>query len=200
MEEWLTLPKTREEAASSGGRFYYTGVACSKGHFSPRYTSTKQCKECLDVWTDEWRSNNPGRAQETSEEWRKRNSDHVLSLARKRYAETEAGEKSRERARRWREENPDAVRLQTRKRRARKKGNGGEHSTADVLDLLTKQRSKCAECGKSIKDGYEVDHIMPLSKGGTDNRSNLQLLCKPCNQSKGAKHPIDWAKQKGRLV
>ena len=28
---------------------------------------------------------------------------------------------------------------------------------------------------------------MPVSKGGTNDKENLQLLCRPCNRSKGAK-------------
>jgi 5-methylcytosine-specific restriction endonuclease McrA len=33
----------------------------------------------------------------------------------------------------------------------------------------------------------EIDHIMPLSKGGITSESNLQTLCWRCNRSKGAK-------------
>ena len=31
----------------------------------------------------------------------------------------------------------------------------------------------------------EIDHVTPLSRGGTDDFSNLQLLCKACNRLKG---------------
>lgn len=34
----------------------------------------------------------------------------------------------------------------------------------------------CAGCG-SIRNDHEVDHIVPLEQGGTDEMSNLQLLC-----------------------
>lgn len=30
----------------------------------------------------------------------------------------------------------------------------------------------------------EVDHIIPLSKGGTNDRDNLQALCKECHEAK----------------
>ena len=34
---------------------------------------------------------------------------------------------------------------------------------------------------------YEVDHVVPKSKGGTDHLGNLQLLCGHCNKIKGDK-------------
>jgi len=35
--------------------------------------------------------------------------------------------------------------------------------------------------------GLEFDHIVPLAAGGPNVADNLQLLCRPCNRSKGAK-------------
>ena len=54
--------------------------------------------------------------------------------------------------------------------------------------LFGKQEGRCAVCNRSvdIRD-LTFDHIKPLSKGGEDNESNLQLLCTPCNSSKGSK-------------
>lgn len=56
-----------------------------------------------------------------------------------------------------------------------------------------KQRDNytCKKCGVSIKDEphllLEIDHIVPLSKGGMTTEDNLQTLCWKCNRSKGAK-------------
>ena len=41
-----------------------------------------------------------------------------------------------------------------------------------------------------MKFGWEIDHIKPVSKGGTDNLSNLQPLYWENNRSKGDK--LDW--------
>jgi 5-methylcytosine-specific restriction endonuclease McrA len=41
---------------------------------------------------------------------------------------------------------------------------------------------RCVYCG-SFYD-LTIDHVVPRSKGGTDDRSNLQTLCRPCNEKK----------------
>jgi len=44
---------------------------------------------------------------------------------------------------------------------------------------------RCKECGATNKETQlEVDHIKPVSKGGTNESHNLQTLCKKCNRSK----------------
>jgi len=43
----------------------------------------------------------------------------------------------------------------------------------------------CRKCG--AKNKLTVDHIIPLSKGGSNDDDNFQILCISCNQNKGAK-------------
>ena len=49
----------------------------------------------------------------------------------------------------------------------------------------------CQHCGLSIRDEpnllLEIDHIIPLSKGGMTIENNLQTLCWKCNRKKGSK-------------
>jgi 5-methylcytosine-specific restriction endonuclease McrA len=44
-----------------------------------------------------------------------------------------------------------------------------------------------------------VDHVLPLSRGGSNGPENLQLLCPKCNLVKGSRHPDDWARENGLL-
>ena len=55
-----------------------------------------------------------------------------------------------------------------------------------VLNLLKRQKGKCARCGLTFKDGdkWEVDHIIPTVKGGKDRYDNLQLLHDYCHHAK----------------
>ena len=55
-------------------------------------------------------------------------------------------------------------------------------------EILKRDEFKCAFCGRTpAADGValEVDHIIPVSKGGLSEDSNLQTLCKDCNRGKG---------------
>jgi len=51
--------------------------------------------------------------------------------------------------------------------------------------LLKKQKSICPVCKSIIDlgDKVEIDHIVPLSKGGSHKRSNMRLLHRDCHRS-----------------
>lgn len=73
-------------------------------------------------------------------------------------------------------------------RRAMIKIRRGEFSRArssTILSLIERDGYTCRGCG-SEKD-LTVDHVLPLSKGGSDDLENLQFLCLPCNSSKGGR-------------
>lgn len=56
------------------------------------------------------------------------------------------------------------------------------------LEIKEKHGNKCAECGiiESVEVKMTVDHIHPVSKGGKNNKENIQPLCWPCNSKKQA--------------
>ena len=53
-------------------------------------------------------------------------------------------------------------------------------------EVFKRDNYTCCECGATKEDGVtlHIDHIIPVSKGGTDELSNLQTLCKACNLNK----------------
>ena len=63
-----------------------------------------------------------------------------------------------------------------------------------LASLFDSQLGCCANsyCGRSLKDGCHVDHIMPLALGGNNDLRNLQFLCPNCNIRKSKLHPDEW--------
>lgn len=71
---------------------------------------------------------------------------------------------------------------------------GGDREPFNPLDVLARDRWRCQLCGvktpKSKRGSIdanapELDHIIPLSKGGGHTRANTQCLCRRCNGAKG---------------
>lgn len=102
---------------------------------------------------------------------------------------------------RWQKENKDRVYASIHKRRALKKKSNGAHTAADITEILKAQQHLCPYCTVSLKRiKRHIDHILPLKLGGSNNKDNIQILCVPCNLSKGAKHPNDFARSLGLLL
>lgn len=56
--------------------------------------------------------------------------------------------------------------------------------------VLQRNNYQCQSCGKHNTEAkLNIDHIVPLATGGSNDISNLQVLCSRCNQRK--KHHFD---------
>lgn len=86
-------------------------------------------------------------------------------------------------------------RAETARKRSLKLGVKGFFTRKTIENLYVKQRGKCACCGELLQGVFEVDHINPLSRGGTNEPFNLQLLKPFCNKSKGAKTMEEYGRK-----
>ena len=162
---------------------------------------------------DRWIENNPERRKEHYRKryWKNKHSisirtrayyfanrDAICERERKRNSTPEAKEKRRQYAL----NNLDRRLLNERRRRARKFNSGGDHTLEDINKLFVWQRGKCAgaNCKKSIKKEYHVDHVVPIARGGSNDKYNLQLLCPTCNMRKSARDPIVHNQSLGLLL
>lgn len=100
----------------------------------------------------------------------------------------------------WKGNNKHMLRIYSHTRRARKLEAGGKLSHNISKRLFALQNGRCACCGAPLGERYHLDHIMPLALGGSNSDDNVQLLTPKCNQSKSAKHPIDFMQSRGYLL
>ncbi len=218
----------RSKAQAAGLTHYVSHNLCTRSHFAERRSDNGGCVECALIWQQEnkipEKARKSKRYEENREEIRSQQRQYYIenkeSIVRKVMAyRAENPEKvvvwmatryvkHKDRIcsinKQWRNNNPIARRAQCQKRRAISEGADGSFNAAEINDLFSKQRGMCAICRKKLKlkgaEKFHIDHIQPISKGGSNWISNIQLACPSCNLRKNAKDPFDFAKQNGKLL
>ncbi len=89
------------------------------------------------------------------------------------------------RTRAWYQAHPEQWLGYNRRRRAAKNGSGGTVTTTEWRALCEQYDNRCLACGNT--GPLTADHIVPLSKGGRHDISNIQPLCRSCNSHKRTK-------------
>lgn len=192
---------TRKKAKELGLSKYFTGKPCLRGHVAERYSRCGKCTECQSLYLEKYRKNNREKYLASLRGYHQRNRERVLSRQRSYYQEN--AELMRERARNYFRENPEVKRRHERKRRSQKLNAQDLGYKFCEKSALRLQRGRCANCYEKVgvnRKKYHVDHIVPLSRGGSNDPTNLQILCVECNLRKSAKDPIEWARENGRLL
>jgi len=122
---------------------------------------------------------------EYKQRWTARNIELVADSKRAYY------ERNREeviaRSKKWADGNDEKVKIakatNRRKRRAAKNASTG-HFTVEEFDALCSAYGyACLSCSATDRL-LEADHVVPLTKGGSDEISNIQPLCGECNRRK----------------
>lgn len=107
----------------------------------------------------------------------------------------------KERDKRWRQTEAGKAysRAYVHKRRAIHHMADGHYTASDLKKQYANQKGFCYYCHKKLDKKYEVDHVIPLSRGGTNDPSNIVIACRPCNRKKQDKLPHEWI-DGGRLL
>lgn len=84
----------------------------------------------------------------------------------------------------YQQTHPERCKAAAHKHRALKLQAQGTHTAQDIQKQYKNQQGKCYYCRKKVGITYDVDHVIPLSKGGTNDPSNLVIACPHCNRSK----------------
>lgn len=111
--------------------------------------------------------------------------------------------KRREEAREYRRAHPEKARAAQRASKARnplKYGGGNGHrrrcmrfgvrpGNYERAEVLAKSGGRCYLCDHALDVEFEVEHVIPLCLGGTDDLDNVFAACHDCNKDKHTAHP-----------
>jgi hypothetical protein len=122
--------------------------------------------------------------------WNEQNKDKINTWRRVRYPQMRDKQRARKRA--WEKANPEKNASQTRRYQARKRGARGTHTYTEWVTLCQRYDSRCVCCGE--QKPLTEDHVIPISRGGSDDIDNIQPLCVVCNSRKGTLS-TDYRKQ-----
>ncbi len=150
--------------------------------------SREKHRDKRNAETKEWCERNKEHRIEYNRDWYLKNRDRVLKgSAIKRSLRTEEEKLyAAQVMKAWRatETGKRKCRSYTQRRRARKRNAEGSFTAEDIKDLYATQGGRCYYCSVEIENGYHIEHMVPLSRGGRNDVSNICLACAPCNLRK----------------
>lgn len=134
----------------------------------------------------EWKAKHPGKTKEYSKRQYAKGKRYKEQA--KEYRQKNS-ERIRENARKYLQENKEAARQRERRYRARKQQATIENVTEKGWMIIVQAyQSRCAYCGKQC-DPPTMDHIIPISKGGSHSYGNIIPACLSCNCRKSTRTP-----------
>jgi len=143
------------------------------------------CKPCENERQRKYRQQNKEKFKKIYKEYREENRVKILQ-SQKKWRDNNKGEYQKN----WRAENKEKCAEYKHKRRMRKLNNGRNDLTELQIKELKQRIPFCIICGDD--EDLVLDHKMPLSKGGENTLSNITILCRSCNSSKGDKYLFDY--------
>lgn len=153
------------------------------------------CKECGDSKATRWQQQHRETVaaqkrikratdplyKDYQNTYRDRKREHLRSIQRAWRERNTATLQARRSA--WQRGHLDYHAAKQHQRRAKLRGCTGLYTPSEWQSLCAAYDNRCLCCGC---DGpLTVDHVVPVSKGGNNDITNIQPLCQPCNSRKG---------------
>lgn len=150
-----------------------------------------ECKQCDKIYSKQWISKNPEKRKNILKRYKINHPDKVKASAKK--WQQSHPEYSKASVYRYRIKYPEKLSMANKKLKAKRKGALGSHTLNQWEELKKRYSYCCAICGRQepFTDLWypklTEDHIIPISKGGSNYIENIQPLCIKCNNKKSNK-------------
>ena len=160
----------------------FTKIARKPG----KYVS--ECKPCRAKLSAEFRINKPDKAKEYRKNYEVSHREYFREKSRKRRAANP--EKMAASYAEWYKKNPESRVKRRHEYRARKYSNGV--FVVSKKEIVKLRSGACFYCGS--RTNIQIDHVIPVSRGGRHSVGNLVSACSQCNQRKNQKFITEWNK------
>lgn len=141
---------------------------------------------------------NPEFIRNEVQKYRDKYAEKIAATKRAKYAVDPS--KGRAASKRWAQSHPQQVVALAALYRAKKLSAEGSFTKYDIAKIRKSQKDRCGFCRRKLGGKGHVDHIIALTKGGSNWPNNLQLLCASCNTAKSNRDQIDFARSRGLLL
>lgn len=130
---------------------------------------TYRSSTCRSCEADYARAIPRAKKRASQKKWEMKDPEHVRALGRRYFREQH-----------------EKYLAKLRNRRAKTHAGVTEHQWEEIVAL---HKGRCAYC---VGPYEEMDHVVPLSRGGRHEPGNVVPACRDCNRSKGSRTPEEW--------
>jgi 5-methylcytosine-specific restriction endonuclease McrA len=163
------------------------------------------CSDCRKKRTDQYYKDEKSKIRKRQENYRNlnrelvrennrasywRNREKILAHSRIYYRENR--EKRLAQIKKYRDRNPGYYKNWSRFKYKIGLNLNSKAKKKLVEFLLQKQFGRCYWCNQKLNLARHIDHVIPITRGGTNDIENLVLSCPRCNWSKGNYLPEEW--------
>ncbi len=142
-----------------------------------------------------WRHANPEKKKAAQDRAYAKAQIDPVAIAKNRANAAKGQKADPERAnaanRKWRREHPEQSAAIAKANCANRRLAPGKLTTVQVRDLREAADDVCAYC-LQLYARLVLEHVIPISRGGTNTPDNIVMSCQRCNNSKGTKTPLEF--------